>query len=313
MFEFLPYLKEKPYVIKGLVLILLIAVSLLLTMVIGIVIALPFFGFDILKQFNELNDYSNEVTVHILKYFQVVNQIGFFILPAIFYAYLENRKPVNYLKLNTKLNFASLLAATILIFISVPAINWLVEINEGMKLPEVLSGLENWMKESENMTNQLTEAFLNVTTPVGLVVNLIIIALLAAVGEELLFRGVVLQLFIDWFKNKHLAIIVSAVLFSALHLQFYGFLPRMLLGMLFGYIFIWSGSLWLPIILHFIFNGITVVAAYLFHKGLIQTEVESFGVSDNALLIISSFLLIIILLFVIYRMGRLNTANISPN
>ncbi len=310
MFEFLPYLKEKPYVIKGLILILLIAVSLLLTMVLGIVIALPFFGIGILEHFKELNDYSSEATIHFLKYFQVVNQIGFFILPAIFYAYLENRKPVNYLKLNTKLSITNLITASILIIVAIPAINWLVEINEGMKLPEFLNGLESWMRESENKTNQLTEAFLNVTTPTGLAVNLLIIALLAAVGEELLFRGVILQLFVEWFKNKHLAIVMSAILFSALHLQFYGFIPRMVLGILFGYIFIWSGSLWLPIVLHFIFNGITVIAAYLYHKGSIQTDVESFGVSDNVFLVISSFLLMILLLFLIYRKGRSKPANL---
>ena len=311
MFEFLPYLKEKPFVIKGLILTLLIAVSLLLTMVLGIVIALPFFGISILEHLNELNDYSSEVAIHFMKYFQVVNQIGFFILPAIMYAYLENRKPADYLKLNSKLNYAHLLVASILIIVSMPAINWLVEINEGMKLPEVFKGLENWMRDSENKTNQLTEAFLNVTTPGGLVINLIIIALLAAVGEELLFRGVILRLFIEWFKNIHLAVILSAILFSALHLQFYGFLPRMVLGILFGYIFIWSGSLWIPIVLHFIFNGITVVAAYLYYKGLIQTDVESFGASDNALLVLSSFLLITLLLFAIYRMGRVRSGNIQ--
>jgi len=305
MFEFLPYLKNKPYRIRGLVLILLIAVSLLLTMVLGIVLALPFFGISIFEQFNTLNDYSSKTTIHFLKYFQVINQIGFFILPAIFYAYLVNRNPVNYLKLNTKINVAYFFVAAILIVVSIPAINWLVEINEGMKLPGILKGVENWMRDSENKTIELTEAFLNVTTPVGLFVNLIIIALLAAVGEELLFRGVILQLFIEWFKNKHLAIIVSAVLFSALHLQFYGFLPRMVLGILFGYIFIWSGSLWLPILLHFIFNGITVVAVYLYNIGYIQTDVESFGVSDSVLVVISSFVLIVLLLFVMFRMGRL--------
>ena len=306
MLDFLPYLKEKPVLIKGLVLILLIAVSLLLTMVLGIVIALPFFGISIFEHFNELNDYSSEVTIHFLKYFQVVNQIGFFILPALFYAYLVNRKPANYLKLNTKINVGHLFTALMLIVVSIPAINWLVEINEGMKLPDFLGGLEKWMRDSENKTNELTEAFLNITTPGGLVVNLIIIALLAAVGEELLFRGVVLQLFVEWFKSKHLAVIVSAILFSALHLQFYGFLPRMVLGMLFGYIFIWSGSLWLPVLLHFIFNGITVVAAYLFNIGYFQTDVDSVGVSDNIIVILSSFLLIILLLFVMFRMGRSN-------
>lgn len=276
----------------------------------GIVLALPFFGISIFEQFNALNDYNSKTTIHFLKYFQVVNQIGFFILPAIFYAYLVNRNPVNYLKLNTKINVAYFFVAAILIVVSIPAVNWLVEINEGMKLPGFLKGLESWMKDSENKTNELTEAFLNVTTPVGLFVNLIIIALLAAVGEELLFRGVILQLFVEWFKNKHLAIIVSAILFSALHLQFYGFLPRMVLGILFGYIFIWSGSLWLPILLHFIFNGITVVAAYLYNIGYIQTDVESFGVSDSALVVISSFVLIVLLLFVMFRMGRLKPEHI---
>lgn len=310
MFEFLPVLKNKPYRIRALVLILLIAVSLLLTMVLGIVLALPFFGISIFEQFNTLNDYSSKTTIHFLKYFQVVNQIGFFILPAFFYAYLVNRNPVNYLKLNTKINLAYFFVAAILIVVSIPAVNWLVEINEGMKLPGFLKGLESWMRDSENKTYELTEAFLNVTTPVGLFVNLIIIALLASVGEELLFRGVILQLFVEWFKNKHLAIIVSAILFSALHLQFYGFLPRMVLGILFGYIFIWSGSLWLPILLHFIFNGITVVAAYLYNIGYIQTDVESFGVSDSALVVISSFVLIVLLLFVMFRMGRLKPEHI---
>lgn len=313
MFEFFPYLKDKPYVIKGLVLILLMAVSLLLTMILGIIIALPFFGIGILEHFKELNDYTNETSIHFLKYFQVVNQIGFFILPAIFYAYLENRKPANYLKLNTKLNVSHLLTASFLIIVSIPAINWLVEINEGMKFPEIFKGLENWMRDSENKTNQLTEAFLNVTTPGGLVVNLIIIALLAAVGEELLFRGVILQLFFEWFKNKHLAIIVSAILFSALHLQFYGFIPRMVLGILFGYIFIWSGSLWIPILLHFIFNGITVVASYLYHKGSIETDVESFGVSDSTFVVLSSFLLTIVLLLIIYRTGKSKPDHILSN
>jgi membrane protease YdiL (CAAX protease family) len=75
----------------------------------------------------------------------------------------------------------------------------------------------------------------------------------------------------------------------------------MVLGILFGYIFIWSGSLWIPIVLHFIFNGITVVAAYLYFRGTIQTDVESFGVTDNILIIALSFLLSMILLFEIYR------------
>ena len=110
-----------------------------------------------------------------------------------------------------------------------------------------------------------------------LVVNLIIVALLAAVGEELLFRGSMQNIFLEWTKNKHAAVWITAVLFSALHAQFYGFLPRMLLGVVLGYLYIWSGSLWLSMLFHFLNNGLAVLFSYLIAKGTIsETSVSNF-------------------------------------
>lgn len=309
MIDFLPTLNDKPVGFKLFTLLLLIAVSLLLSMILGIIILIPFYGFDILKHIEDLNDFGNKSTIQILKYFQVVNQLGVFIFPAIAYAYLENRKPLNYLKADQKPRLKFLVVSTLLIAASVPAINWMVTLNEAMQLPDFLKAIEDWMRESEQNANRLTEAFLNVDSLNGLITNLFIIALLAAVGEELLFRGVVLRIFIQWTKNIHLAVIISSILFSALHMQFFGFLPRMVLGILFGYVFIWSGSIWIPILLHFLFNGFTVIGAYLFQNGMIQTDVEALGSTENNIIIISSFIFTLLFLLIIFRIRQIPKDN----
>jgi membrane protease YdiL (CAAX protease family) len=301
MLDFLPTIQGKPFFYKLAILILIVAGSLLLTTIVGLLIAIPIFGFGILENFIELSDMGNESTIGFLKYFQVINQLGVFILPVIFYAYLENRKIGNYLKIDKKPGFSLLFLSAMLIFVSIPAINWMVAVNEQMSLPEFLQGVESWMRSSEDKAKELTDAFLEVDTMGGLLINLFIIALLAALGEELLFRGIVLQLLWDGLKNSHLAVFISSILFSAMHLQFFGFLPRTVLGILFGYIFIWTGSLWIPIILHFLFNGITVVAAYLYTTGRTTVNVETFGTTNNILIIVGSFILSIVLLFVIHR------------
>lgn len=304
MVDFLPTLFDKPVWMRIFTLLLLIAVSLLLSAVIGIIIGIPIFGFEIITQLSELNDFNNSETISILKYFQVINQIGVFVLPAIAFAYLETRKPSDYLKANQKPSFVFLFFAILLIIASIPATNWMVVINESMKLPEFLKSIEDWMRDSERNANQLTEAFLNVNTVGGLIVNIFIIALVAAVGEELLFRGIILRLLIEWTKNIHWGVILSSILFSALHMQFFGFLPRMTLGILFGYIFIWSGTIWIPIILHFLFNGLTVVGAYLYNTGKIQTDVESLGSTNNVLIILLSFLFTLAILYTLYRIRK---------
>ncbi|MFA5196683.1 MAG: CPBP family intramembrane glutamic endopeptidase, partial [Bacteroidales bacterium] len=135
---------------------------------------------------------------------------------------------------------------------------------------------------------------------VGFFINILMIAVLPAIGEEFFFRGVLQRLLGEWFKNVHVAVIVTAVIFSAFHLQFYGFLPRFLLGMFLGYIFYWSGSLWVPIIVHFINNGLAVVVAWLSARGMVDFNFETFGSSDNLFVIISSGVIVAGLMFVLF-------------
>jgi membrane protease YdiL (CAAX protease family) len=130
---------------------------------------------------------------------------------------------------------------------------------------------------------------------------MLMIAILPAIGEEFMFRGLIQRLLKDWLGNIHLAIFISALLFSAMHMQFYGFFPRMVLGIMFGYMFYWTGSLWIPIFAHFIQNGLVVTVTYLGQQGIIGGDYENFGSTDNFLVILVSLLISAIILFILRK------------
>ena len=116
------------------------------------------------------------------------------------------------------------------------------------------------------------------------------------------FRGVFQRLFSELFKNIHWGIIVSAALFSAMHMQFYGFIPRMLLGVIFGYLLIWSGSLWIPIAAHFVNNAFGVIYYYLYYNGTVGNGLQTEGTGSNdQLLVIVSIVCLVILLVLFFR------------
>jgi len=296
-----PLIKQFPNYLKLIFLVLVILVTLLFTLLLGLVIAIPIFGPEVLGEITDITGDSIYDNIELQKYFQIVSQLGTFIFPALLFAFLVHRKVWEYLKMNVSPKLVTLFLSVLIIMLVLPFINWLLQMNESLHLPEFLAGLENWMKESEDQAMKLTEAFLSDTSAKGLIINLIMIGFLAAVGEEFLFRGVLLKILRDWTKNTHAAVWISAILFSALHLQFYGFLPRMILGVVLGYLFVWSGTLWVPVITHFINNASAVVVAYLFYKGRIDTDVESFGSTDSVVLVIGSVMLTVLLLFVVYR------------
>jgi hypothetical protein len=133
--------------------------------------------------------------------------------------------------------------------------------------------------------------------------NMVMIAILPAIGEEIMFRGLIQRLLKEWLGNIHIAIFISALLFSAMHMQFYGFLPRMVLGMVFGYLFLWTGSLWIPIFAHFIQNGMVVVVTYLGQRGIIGGDYENFGASESILVILASLVISSVILFIIRKRG----------
>jgi len=277
--------------VKLTLLLALLLAFLLFSTLLGILMLIPFFGPGILTALAS-PDYSDPPMVSALKALQILNMAGGLLLPALLFVWLTNKKPSAYLKLSAIPAWLPLLFAAILIVAAQPFIGFTNELNSHLKLPAAFSGIENWMRNEENLAQRITEAFLSTTTLTGLAVNIFMIALLPAICEEILFRGVIAQLFTEWTRNMHWGIFISSVIFAAIHLEFYGFLPRFLLGMAFGYLFYWSGSLWLPIIAHLGNNLLSVVVEFLFHKGLISINADQFGSSNNMAVVLISFFVV---------------------
>ena len=281
------------------VLLLTLSCFIIITLA-GILAAFPLFHINLFTDLSIINDFNNPSSVELLKYLQIIQSIGLFIIPAFLCGIFFGRSGSGYLGLN-KISSSSVLLGTLLImFVSLPMINWMTSVNEMMKLPEFFKGIEQWMKGTEDEAAKLTETFLNVKSTGGLMVNLLMIAVIPAIGEELFFRGLLQRLFSEWFKNIHLAIFFTAFLFGAIHLQFYGILPRIFLGILFGYLYYWTGSLWIPVFAHFINNGSAVIISYLANRGFISTGYEDFGATNNFFLITGSIVFTGFLLFGIY-------------
>lgn len=285
----------------------IVLVTFLLFNLIGVAIAIPVFdiSFADLKNMQQLFDPSNPESLSLIKFFQIFQALGMFVVPAILLSFLlfENKEDQNF-GLKKKEDSRNYLLAAFAMFAAMPIINFTMELNSGLKLPASLSELEQSMKQAEEQARVLTEAFLNVNTIDGLLVNILMIAILPAIGEELLFRGVIQKLICRWSKNNHIGIFVTAILFSALHFQFYGFLPRMLMGVFFGYLFVWSGSLWMPMIAHFVNNGMAVLAYFLVNKGVLDTEVNQMNGETNYISLILSSFLLAGLVFYIYKFSK---------
>ena len=278
---------------------LIIFISGLAVMILSIVLGRLIYGINLSEMQNLMQDVSNPRNISVLKFFQTFQSIGVFIIPPFIVAWFLHDRPSVFLQYRKLPDLKSVLFVIAIISFSNPLINWLTEINSKLSLPEFMSSVEIWMQESEKQANQVTEAFLSTSSLITVFSNIVMIAILPALGEELLFRGIVQQLIKKISGNAHAAIWISAAIFSALHMQFFGFLPRMVLGAMFGYMLEWSGTLWLPIIAHFVNNATAVIAYYLMQKGLIGNGIDKTGTSSDG----SSYLVLvsIIFLFVFFR------------
>ncbi|AHW59633.1 hypothetical protein SAMN05444285_102159 [Draconibacterium orientale] len=259
-----------------------VVASILIFFVLSLVVAIPIWGFNTVLNLPAINSETPLNIINLYKFIQVVQAIGFFIVPPFILGYLFHGQSNEYLYLNKSFNSQSVILVVAMMFFAAPAINLIGELNSNMSFPEWLSGVEEWMRNAEQNAADITEAFLNVKTIGGLAFNVFMIALLPAVGEELLFRGVVQNIFSKMTRSHHWGIWISAILFSALHMQFYGFVPRVLLGALFGYLLVWSGSIWLPIIAHFMNNAIAVIAMYFINNGLMNPQYEEIGSTGDS-------------------------------
>ena len=228
-----------------------------------------------------------------LKGMQVVQTVALFLLPCVIAAYLFADDPVEYLSLSKAPSWKSVVAVVFTVIVFEPAINMIGHFNEQMGLPEALAPLEQLFKEMEERAQAITERFMQASSPAVFVVNLIVIAILPAFSEELCFRGTLQRMFSER-GSRVVAIWVCAILFSAVHFQFYGFLPRMLMGAFFGYMLVWSGSLWLPVTAHLTKNALVVILYYVFEQKKMSTDLlDIFGTGPTLWLGITSLVLVV--------------------
>ena len=279
---------------------LLMVTCFAITFFLALLLAGPIVGVSVTGILASLSDFSDPKSVKLLEYFQVVQSVGLFILPPLLAGFLYEGNAFRFLKMDSTPNWKSYLVTIILMAASLPFINWLVSMNESMVLPSSLKWMEAWMKETEDQAAKLTDLFMKMPGFGSFLFNLVMIAILPAIGEELVFRGLLQKLLRDWLKNIHLA----TFLFSAMHMQFYGFVPRMVLGLILGYLFYFSGSLWVPVLAHFIQNGSVVVVSWLGQRGVISGNYEDFGTTSNGWIIATSLIVTLGALWVVRFFGE---------
>lgn len=256
--------------------------------------------------------FPQPLSIASLKWIQLLQTVTIFLLPPLCMAYLWAQEPMKWLEVETFQSFKVSGTAILLMLVALPAINLLAHINQQMALPAFLEPLEQWMKTAEENAAHLTEQFLSVTTFGGLIINLLLMAVLPAIAEELTFRGVLQHLFTPKHQSSipHLAIWCSAILFSAIHMQFYGFIPRMLMGALFGYMLAWTGSLWVPILMHFTNNAMAVLLSFFAIKAEWDNDLlDTIGTGDTLWLGIVSFVLTIVGIYIFRRSTTMSNAS----
>jgi len=269
-----------------------------------LLIALMIFGLTV-TSFITVILQRMENSVAAIRIGAVIQDILVFILPAIATAMLATRLPAKFLRLDKLPSANQLLLSICIIVFSTPLINLIMELNKSISLPESMAAMETAMRSLEETANATLTKLMGGTGVGSLVISLLIVGILAGFSEEIFFRGS-LQRLIGFNGNKHTAIILTAFIFSAIHLQFYGFFPRLLLGALFGYLYYWSGSLIVPVFAHAFNNSMYVVVKWLMERNVISSDIDSIGTTSTGADITTVILSIVIVSVAIYYFHKIS-------
>lgn len=244
----------------------------------------------------------NQSSVWYFRLSSFMQSLLMFFFPALSVAKWSHAKPIHFLGLNRRPNLFILSIIGILLFnVCVPLTALLSEINAAVVLPEWLCSVEQSMKNAENYATEVTELMLSGKDILNFTVNILLIGVFAALSEELFFRGVIQQSLHGMIKNAHLVVFISAVIFSATHMQFYGFLPRLLLGILLGYLYFYGRNLWVPIIAHFFNNASVIILNYFFADSSFINKVQKPEINTQYYIIAFISLLAIIATLNFYK------------
>ncbi|MBT3421423.1 MAG: CPBP family intramembrane metalloprotease [Cytophagia bacterium] len=295
--------KEQPSVLNQLfVLIMAFLVAMFFVVFSSKLIGQYIFHIDIANI-----DFSSSREIGLGKFFQVYQMLFLFGIPALLMSYFLKVPFGNFFKINKRPKASYLLFATLLLFAVIPFNDWIIRLNESMTLPSFLAPIEAWMRNSEDMLSKQMEAFLSMESISSLLINVFVIAFIPSIMEELFFRGLIQGLLSKWFKSIHFSIIITAVFFSAVHMQFYGFFPRLMLGVFLGYLYFWSGNLWTAIYFHFLNNLLSVLLLFVIQHNLVnEQKLEDMNQSNLAIIISFAITATVFLLLANYYSKKRN-------
>lgn len=288
-------------VINLIVILLLVGLGFVIVgPIIGFFIALPFYDGGMIKLAEAIEHPLNNPDIKIPLYIiqGCATFVGLIVAPAVYLK--REQKSLKDLFKHQRLAWIPILITAFVVIVFMAVNSVFIEWNAQFNFPDFAKGFENWAREREDAAEELTSFLTNFESSGELILALFIIAVLPAIGEEIVFRGLIQNEFFRGTKNIHLSIWIAAILFSAIHFQFFGFVPRLLLGALFGYLYYWSGNLTLAIIAHFVNNGVSVMALYLHQQGKFSFDIDS-PESAPANVVIISALLTAGLLYYFYK------------
>lgn len=241
---------------------------------VGVLLAMALFGISWDQTLQMAGNVQTEPNAkYILYCLQFGSAVGAFIAAPLLYLRNRENRSISVF-INQKSRHIIPIVLVVAITLSFMFVNSvLIEWNENISLPEGWEQLEEFLQEQEEQMRQLTEYLTTFESFQDFLLALLIIAVIPAIGEELLFRGLVQTKVSAIFRNPHVGIWLTALLFGFIHFQFYGLVPRIFLGAIFGYLFYWSGSLLMPIIAHFINNGFSLLMLYLYQQKIVEFDV----------------------------------------
>lgn len=272
---------RSPWSQLGLFLGVLLGFYILYSVLAGVVLLAKTGLHDLHKDVN----LSDPALIGTMKWLQALSSVIVFGCPSFFYGWQTFReRPLHELGFRPA-SMSFYVLGVLLLLLAMPLEGWLGQLNKQVPLPRSLVDMEK-------STDSQILSFLKIHSPIDIVVNLFVMALLPAIFEELCFRGALQRILMQCFRSPWSGIVVSAVLFAAFHMQFQGFLPRVMLGVLLGAAYWYSGSLWTPILGHFFFNGVQVIAATYYPKLADENPDVSVLVGLGSLVIVVGLLVV---------------------
>jgi membrane protease YdiL (CAAX protease family) len=264
--------------------------SLVVAQAISLGVATAVYELNI-SEIEKILRYPNAEIPHIREIYWIIQGLSLLLgLGGGSFLYQKLVAKTNFKQLNTNSNIQTLglgLAA-IAFLCALPVISEIAYWNNQIHF----GSFDKDIRTMESTAMELTKILTQMNSGIDMLTVLVVIAVIPAFVEEYLFRGLLQNEFLKWFKNGHVAVWVTAIIFSAIHFQFLGFLPRMILGALLGYLYLWSGNIWYSIIGHFVNNGIQVLALYLYQTKQIKQDVMETTRAPFMAVIIGTILLV---------------------